>query len=48
MATARNKLAGAGTQTAGLGMGGYTTVAVASTEEFTGAGLPSTKTITVS
>jgi hypothetical protein len=45
--TARNKLAGAGTQTAGLGLVGYTTVAAA-TEEFTGAGLPTTKTITVS
>jgi hypothetical protein len=40
MATARRQLAGAGTQTAALGAGGYTTTAVANTEEFTGASGP--------
>ena len=38
METARNGLAGAGTQTAALGFGGYTTAApgVANTEEYNG------------
>ena len=37
LGTARYYIAAAGTQTAGLGFGGYTTTAVANTEEFTGA-----------
>jgi hypothetical protein len=41
-------LAGAGTQTAALAFGGYITPATAATEEWTGAGSPLTKTITVS
>jgi hypothetical protein len=45
-ATAR-RLAGAGTQTAGLAFGGGTPPATAATEEWTGAS-PATKTITVS
>ena len=36
MTTARDRLAGAGTQTAGLAFGGQTTTQVATTEEFTG------------
>jgi hypothetical protein len=46
--TARRALAGAGTQTAGLAFGGYTTTSVAATEEWTGPGAPLTQTITVS
>jgi hypothetical protein len=47
--TARYGLAGAGTQTSALGFGGYTgTTLLAATEEWTGAGAPVTKTITVS
>jgi hypothetical protein len=34
MATAREGLVGAGTQTSGLGFGGYTTTFVANTEEY--------------
>jgi hypothetical protein len=41
-------LAGAGTQTAALAFGGYTTAPTAATEEWTGAGAAVTKTITVS
>jgi hypothetical protein len=48
MATAREQLAGAGTQSSALGMGGYTTANTAATEEWTGAGVALTKTITVS
>jgi hypothetical protein len=47
MATARNRLGGAGTQTLALGFGGLTTAAVAATEEWTGAA-PITVTITAS
>ena len=36
--TARQLLAGAGTQTAGLGFGGETTVVIANTEEYNGSG----------
>ena len=46
--TARYRLAGAGTQASALAFGGLTTVPVAATEEWTGAGSPLTKTITVS
>jgi hypothetical protein len=46
--TARGGLAGAGTQPAALAFGGATTVVVAATEEWTGAGAAVTKTITVS
>ena len=45
--TARRLLAGAGTQTAALGFGGFPP-ATAATEEWTGAGVLTTKTITVS
>jgi hypothetical protein len=45
--TARRLLAGAGTQTAALAFGGFPP-ATAATEEWTGAGAPLTKTITVS
>jgi len=37
MSTAREGLGAAGTQTAGLGFGGATTVVLANTEEFTGS-----------
>jgi hypothetical protein len=37
MGTARQNIAGAGTQTAGLGVGGYTTVQVGVTEEYDGS-----------
>jgi hypothetical protein len=47
MATARRQLAGAGTQTAALGAGGYTTTAVANTEEFTGGSVPTTTASTL-
>ena len=43
----RDGLAGAGTQTAGLGFGGYTTVRVATTEEYSDPTF-TTKTITTS
>jgi hypothetical protein len=48
--TARNFLGGAGTQTAALAFGGFHTgtANTAATEEWTGAGTPETKTITVS
>ena len=45
--TARARLAGAGTQTAGLGFGGFTTTSVANTEEYTDPSFL-TKTITTS
>jgi hypothetical protein len=50
MSTARDELAGCGTtQASALGFGGYFPPAVtAATEEWTGAGAPLTKTITVS
>jgi hypothetical protein len=48
MSTARNQVAGAGTQTAALAFGGNTGTATNATEEWTGAGSPLTKTITVS
>jgi hypothetical protein len=41
-------LAGAGTQTAALGFGGAAPPITAATEEWTGAGVALTKTITVS
>jgi hypothetical protein len=41
-------LAGAGTQTAGLAFGGSTPPDTAATEEWTGAGAPTTVTITAS
>ena len=47
MNTARATLAGAGTQTAGLAFGGGSPP-TAATEEWTGAGVALTKTITVS
>ena len=37
MNTARQALGGAGTQTAGLGFGGYTSTLVAITEEYNGS-----------
>jgi hypothetical protein len=46
LSTARNKLGGAGTQTAGLAFGGEPVTAV--TEEWTGPGVATTKTITTS
>ena len=36
LATAKNGLAGAGTQTTGLGFGGFTTAVTAATEEYDG------------
>ena len=49
MATSRGTLAGAGTQAAGLAFGGNTgSGATGATEEFTGPGVPQTKTITTS
>jgi hypothetical protein len=50
MSTARVSLGGAGTQTSALGFGGETSAPAytAATEEWTGAGSPLTKTITVS
>ena len=45
MTTARQSLAHGGTQTAGIGSGGYTTAATNATESFIGL---ATKTITVS
>jgi hypothetical protein len=44
----KNGLAGAGTQTAALAFGGSNPPNTAATEEWTGAGAPLTKTITVS
>ena len=46
--TARYEIAGAGTQSAALAAGGYTTTQVASTEEWTGPGAPLVETITAS
>jgi hypothetical protein len=49
MSTARRSLGSAGTATAGLGFGGYTTTFSASTEEFNGeTTATNTKTITTS
>jgi hypothetical protein len=48
LATARVSLGGAGTQTAGLAFGGSNPGATGATEEWNGAGSPTTKTITVS
>jgi hypothetical protein len=50
MSTGRRSLAGAGTNSAALGFGGYATGSAISnaTEEFTGPGSTATKTITVS
>jgi hypothetical protein len=49
MSTARTELSGCGTTQAALGFGGYfPPAATAATEEWTGAGAPTTKTITVS
>jgi hypothetical protein len=49
MATARNYLAGCGTQTAGLAFGGRTPSQSAATEEYTGAyTYDNVKTITTS
>jgi hypothetical protein len=45
--TARRNLAGAGTQTSAVAFGGGGT-AVATTEDWTGPGVPQTKTVTVS
>jgi hypothetical protein len=48
LTTARAIIGGAGTQAAGLGFGGLDpSVAVANTEEFTGPGSATTKTVTV-
>jgi hypothetical protein len=41
-------LAGTGTQAAALAFGGYTTANTTATEEWTGAGSPTTVTITAS
>jgi hypothetical protein len=46
--TARQVLAGAGTQTSALAFGGEGPPNLAATEEWTGAGSPLTKTVTVS
>jgi hypothetical protein len=46
LATARNNLGGAGTQTSGLGFGGSTTISLAATEEYSGAGTATTRTVT--
>jgi hypothetical protein len=46
--TARNTLGGAGTTSAALGFGGNATPNTAATEEWTGAGSPTTVTITAS
>jgi hypothetical protein len=48
MSTARSQLGGAGTQPAALGFGGTTPGITAATEEWTGAGSPTTVTITAS
>ena len=49
MTTARGYPAGCGTQTAGLAATGYTgTANTNATEEYTGAGTLSTKTVTAS
>ena len=48
MSTVRYGSANLGTQTAGLAAGGFTTVAVTTTEEFTGPGSATTRTVTVS
>jgi len=48
MSTARNGLGGTGTQTSALAFGGITTATVDNTEEFTGAGAATTKTVTAS
>ena len=45
LATARRVLGGAGTQTAGLGFGGYITTEVANTEEYTGSFVTTTPSI---
>jgi len=44
----RRRLAGAGTQASALAFGGDVPPATAATEEWTGPGSPTTKTITVS
>jgi len=46
LATARDDATGSGTQTDGLMAGGFTTTAVATTEEWTGAGAVITRTFT--
>ena len=48
MGTARFELAGTGVQTAALAFGGGTPTISTATEEWLGAGAPTTKTITVS
>jgi hypothetical protein len=48
MSTGRNRLGGAGTQTAGLAFGGSNPAATGATEEWTGPGSPLTVTITAS
>jgi hypothetical protein len=48
MATARYAIAGAGTQSSALGLGGEITAVTAATEEFTITGTVGIKTITVS
>ena len=45
MGTARDRLAGAGTQTAGLAFGGQISTATNATEEFTGSTLVNTASI---
>ena len=47
MATARYQIAGAGTQTAGLGFGGYDGSLFNATEEYAGPGI-TTQTVTSS
>jgi len=46
MTTARRFLAGAGTKAAGLVFGGFITAVTAATEEYTGIGTQTTKTVT--
>jgi hypothetical protein len=48
MSTARNELGGCGTQASALAFGGGAPSLTGATEEWTGAGSPLTKTITVS
>ena len=48
MSTSRSEIGGAGTQASALGCGGYAPGASSATEEFTGPGVGTTKTVTVS
>ena len=46
LTTTRRALGGAGTQTAGLAFGGFATAVTSATEEFSGVGTLTTKTVT--